>query len=608
MLQALANIFATRLRPRRLRIENESVFSNVLADDKDSIFFLKDWHGSYLSYTNKIKNFIKEGACWIGEFDLAAYYDTIAHELLLKTAFQRNSHADLRNTIATWFNIWSAESRTHEHGHGIPQGPIASDFLADCFLLPIDEKMGQKYKYLRYVDDICLFGKTRNDVHRAVIELEILCRNRGLIPQAKKVGIRKISTAKEIQKYIPSIGYQNEECEDSRHRLSERETITEIRKSLGGRPLRIQDKTRARYALYHGKTSSKLRRYLLPLLLRHPEHIDALLYSLGQETIDYKGKQALRTLVEESPYQYVRGEALLLLAAIADINDIRQYLDTAVSIIKNAKAGFSEKYGACALLCKAERLNMGKYSKWAFYQHPFLQALIIPEIPGVDLHKGEFIHKLTQRSFIEPGLALAYRFVQEKITLKEIGIKANSFPIPVRHVYKKLGLTVGPVPSAEPIAELLQGSIGLANWDGWRKMLKKDYRHAAQYLNMAAPVVKANRSLWLIYQNSFNQIVFMAIQEVLAKNDMPGRIPTRDPSGKLRNYGNMLAHGNSFFKSYPSISKAFYMANKRRNRLPEAHAYSQSTGEKTKPLGRKEQDALIASLKPAFEDIRRIIV
>src|SRR5437867_8334998 len=92
---------------------------------------------------------------------------------------------------------WSSDHKSSAHGHGLPQGPIASDFLAECFLLPVDFALRKIPGYTRYVDDVRFFGHTENEVRSAVIELERRCRERGLIPQSGKFAIKKAQSVQE---------------------------------------------------------------------------------------------------------------------------------------------------------------------------------------------------------------------------------------------------------------------------------------------------------------------------------------------------------------------------------------------------------------------------
>jgi hypothetical protein len=198
VLQAVANFFAKRLIVRRHQVEMKVVFSNILEKKKASIFFLKDWHPTYDAFTRRIRYLYNQGYCWVAAFDLAAFYDTIDHSLLIRTVYPRGGNRDFADNALKWFRAWTSEKASTSHSHGIPQGPIASDFLAECFLLPIDELLGQKHVYLRYVDDIRLLGKSETQVQSAAIDLEQLCRNRGLIPQAKKFAITKAKSLEEV--------------------------------------------------------------------------------------------------------------------------------------------------------------------------------------------------------------------------------------------------------------------------------------------------------------------------------------------------------------------------------------------------------------------------
>ena len=101
--------------------------------------------------------------------------------------------------------MWANPRETWPLHHGIPQGPVASDFLAEVFLLPIDEWMSRNHNYVRYVDDIRLFGRTEIDVQKAVRDLERLTRDRGLIPQGKKFAITEAETARDAFGSLPSI-------------------------------------------------------------------------------------------------------------------------------------------------------------------------------------------------------------------------------------------------------------------------------------------------------------------------------------------------------------------------------------------------------------------
>lgn len=178
VLQALANKVALHLRKRRRRVELKQVFSNCLEPGTNSIFFLQDWRKSYHAFQVKLQSHLASGHRWIAHFDLAAFYETISHRAMQSIIAPRGGNPEAWLRINQWLCVWSAGRTGVQVEHGIPQGPIASDLIADVFMLPIDEVMRRDgVKYIRYVDDIRVLAKTQKEARRAAIALELACRN-----------------------------------------------------------------------------------------------------------------------------------------------------------------------------------------------------------------------------------------------------------------------------------------------------------------------------------------------------------------------------------------------------------------------------------------------
>jgi len=271
VLQAFANLAAKRLQKRRAPLQFKVVFSNIL-QKPDSIFFFRQWQLTYGAFQRRIRKHYEGGMRWVGDFDLAAFYDTISHELLLKTLYPRTTSGDL-TWFAECFSTWSSTSAASRHGHGIPQGPLASDFLAECFLLPIDLALQQRDGYMRYVDDVRLLGRTEDDVRESLIELEQHCRERGLIPQAGKFAIKRAKNVEDAMGMLPSIS--DPQHEDGAKKLDKKEARGTFLSAIGGKPYRVTDKTRLRYILYRAEPDSDILKQVLRLIPRHPEHADA---------------------------------------------------------------------------------------------------------------------------------------------------------------------------------------------------------------------------------------------------------------------------------------------------------------------------------------------
>ncbi|MFA6244702.1 MAG: reverse transcriptase domain-containing protein, partial [Candidatus Hydrogenedentales bacterium] len=329
LLQAVANVFASKLAKKRKEVELTTVFSNILSEPPDSIFFTRPWQESYNAFQDRCRTLFSAGNQWIAHFDLAAYYDTISHDMLLRIVSPRNKHPETWGHVKQWLEIWSASKPDSMTSHGIPQGPLASDFLAEAFFLPIDielTKLG--ITYVRYVDDIRLFGETENEARKAGIALEWLCRDRGLIPQGKKFAISRATSPEEALGSLPSIPPAAEGEEPPKMEASE--AIHLLDSCLGGKPLRVVDKSRFRYAMYRAPRSAKVLNKAMLLLPRHPEHIDAFAAYFGNYDKSKKIAQEIATLLESGiPYAYVRGELWHLLARLGTPEQLGKALDMA---------------------------------------------------------------------------------------------------------------------------------------------------------------------------------------------------------------------------------------------------------------------------------------
>jgi hypothetical protein len=607
--QAVGNIFAQRLSERRSKVELKTVFSNILQRGPNRIFFVRSWKYSYGQFLDTIEDYYKKGYRWIADFDLAAFYDTISHELLLTELHPRGGETELRNTISTWLRAWSADRPMLSRTHGIPQGPISSDFLAECFLLSIDEAMAgaSKFRYARYVDDIRLFAKEEAEMRKAAVKLELLCRNKGLIPQGKKYGRKQATTLEEARGSLPSIRVEEDETFHRALTIPKRVAIPKLRQALGGRPQRILDRTRARYVFFNAEPSPELTRYAAKLLLHHPEHIDAFVHYFNYCKRSPIIVRACRTKLRKTPYEYVQGELWHVLARIMKPREMTGLIDKAVDAAKDKSAGFALKWGALHFLCKADSKGLGRYSRFVQFQDSaFLQALLVPAIPDVGYTRNDVIGKIMIRTSYEPGIMLAEQLVARKLTHNSFGCKPSQLPTQVQNVFRRLGIIRGSRATPDPMGEIIASRYGLGIWTGWRKLFASEYVHALQILCSADAVFNSGKSKWLGDQNSFNHALFLALQNHLQKNKLPGVVKLKNKRGDFIKYGVLLDKNQHFSKTYPLIAEGLRVSNDRRNSLPGSHPYKPG-GPKTSWLTRKEQNGIKARLKITYEEITKLL-
>jgi hypothetical protein len=612
LLQAIANLFSEKLYVRRKPLLGVSVFSNWENDKKDSIFFVQHWKNGYYQLRKSILQSFATGKCWIAKVDLSAFYETVPHELLLRTAFSQGGGVELSEHTLRWLEIWSSDCHTSRHHHGIPQGPAASDFLAECMLLPIDEQMVQKHSYFRYVDDTWLLGDTELDVRHALVQLDVLCRERGLIPNTDKMRIRKVKGPEELVADIANIAHYSEQISYRPKRflrVAEKTLDSAIARTQNG--LEVLDRTQLRYIYFRSPASDKLLNAMLELWERYPEHVDAFgVFLENYERAESVIHLCRKLILQDYPYDYVRGEAWALLARMLTPREIsRDLIEMAVVAAKDKdKKHIATRMGAYAFLCQCEVYNMGSYSKWMMWEEsPIVQSLLAPSIDVAHGHGYDTIRQILGRSIPDPALALARNLTQSKVTLSLIGKNPNELTAVAQKVFQFSGIISGVQDiKHDSMGKILASRYKIQKWGKWKKLFGQDYRHALDLLLQAERYYRHHPTTWLAWQASYNDALFRAFQRFLATRGSPGAILLADLyTGELYPIRNLLDNGK--FKSiYPKLSAHLKAMNDRRNQSPQEHPYQKKTGIKAVPLRKREQQILTDRLQDVYNEIIRV--
>jgi len=603
ILQAFANLLADKIREKRKEVERKVVFSNYLNKSSD-IFFVKPWRQCYKDFQNAITEQFNSGYKWVGHFDLAAFYDTISHDLLLKQLVPRGEDVEVLKFLRKCLKTWTKNS----YSHGIPQGPSASDLLAECFLLPLDlEMIKRKHRYFRYVDDIRLFGKNETEVRKALIDLELLCRERGLIPQSSKHSILKAQRLKDVLGNMPSI--QDIDIGIG-SKFFVRKTETKFKQSLDIKKNEIINKSIAKFILYRSPRSRFILKHVLKLLPHQPHFIDAYISFLTQYSHYKKVKKMCWSLIiEDFPYDYVVGELWKLFSLDIDKN-YNAMRDLAVKILQDkSKHKFSSRLGAAIFLNEYEKRTGQNYSNFLLYEHSLIQAFTTPHIPVNKLQGSSLLTRLLTRTDFEVSMAVIRQLMYYKIDFPTSGVAFNKLPQQTQNVMCGLGYATGVAKTKiDLIGQILTNEYNITKWTGWKTILGSEYGHALMFLRSAVSVQKSNRSDWLMLTNSFNDSIYRVLQIILASNHAPGVMSTVYPDGQLKEFGGLVNPNCAFDKAYPALCASLRIINARRNRLPQAHPYDKKTGARAKPLDKKEQILLRGKVVNAYNEIVRICI
>lgn len=201
--QAITNLICEGKYEDLRKFRRGTVFGGFNIQSPKSIHFLSLWKEEYRNYKRSIKSNFEKDYIWLCKFDLASFYDTIDHKILIENICSDIFDDDLKFLLLQALNIWSKpQSLKLPYSQGIPQGPCASQVIADLYLNYLDEKVKEisirhGFKYLRYVDDIVLMGQEAKDVKIGLIKLDIIARELALVPQSGKIEIKQIENIED---------------------------------------------------------------------------------------------------------------------------------------------------------------------------------------------------------------------------------------------------------------------------------------------------------------------------------------------------------------------------------------------------------------------------
>lgn len=139
----------------------------------------------------EVQRLLDAGFTWVVDADIASYFDTIDHELLMAEIEQFVADGPvlelirgfLRQGVMEGLREWTPEA-------GTPQGAVISPLLANIFLHPVDEAIvEQGWALVRYADDLVMLCRSEADAHEALQYLgyEIERRRLRLHPEKTRI-------------------------------------------------------------------------------------------------------------------------------------------------------------------------------------------------------------------------------------------------------------------------------------------------------------------------------------------------------------------------------------------------------------------------------------
>ncbi|OGP75294.1 MAG: hypothetical protein A2V86_14105 [Deltaproteobacteria bacterium RBG_16_49_23] len=144
-----------------------------------------------------IKACTEEGYTHLTKTDITAYFENIdlgLLEILIRSLLKREEDKVIQ-LLFRILNGWTRMTSTGTPvGRGIPQGNEVSSFLANIYLIPLDRELirfckRHNGKWFRYVDDVKVFTRSKEDARQAVFVINNALRALHLNLQGSKTEI-----------------------------------------------------------------------------------------------------------------------------------------------------------------------------------------------------------------------------------------------------------------------------------------------------------------------------------------------------------------------------------------------------------------------------------
>ena len=110
------------------------------------------------------------------QLDITSFYDSINHQVLFELLHDElGVDREIIEVLTMGLDQWQGSHERRLPNIGIPQGPVASTLLAQCYLRPLDREMmmisERGYRVFRYLDDICILTTTSEQYQAREIAL-----------------------------------------------------------------------------------------------------------------------------------------------------------------------------------------------------------------------------------------------------------------------------------------------------------------------------------------------------------------------------------------------------------------------------------------------------
>ena len=571
--QAIANIVIPALAKKRQKLENNFVFSNIFNSDvEDNIFLFKNWKSGYKNYKRKISANYLSGLTFTAHFDLAAYYDTIDQNSLLSDIF-KDTQNEIGNLLFECLQEWNnkTESDSKKISHGIPQGPLSSSIFGELFLLSIDDYLvDNNISYSRYVDDIVIQGRTIDEVQRAVILLDIKCKEKGLVPQSSKFKIYEATSVEEAIGKNPSLS-----TEEKKDIFTDEKKVLEL--FLFSFEKDTYDSSVIRYILKVFKDSDILFDKVFEEFSKHYEFAEEFCIYLNRLINKQTSSKLLLFVISflnrTIPYDFVESEIWILLSNLSEYENIKTFARLAITRLQNQPSDII-RYGIYTYLSK---LDDNRFI--GFLSHENSKILLSLQIQNIST-------SITNNILFTD--LLRFYSKRNSTTLKTLISRHLYFMFQYSELsdndYNKFIALLPKLneKELETINYYIGNDFGIDSNIDWKSFFGKSFEHASTIFYHAHLAGKRHKSEWLNAIDSFNDLLIRTFISNLnswnpSQKTPPLIIKDKKKNDKAQDYGCLIDKGTPLAKTYPLLINNALDIHNRRCKNPLSHAMDEKT-------------------------------
>lgn len=606
--QAIANYVATRFYRSLLRNYQTKTFGAMFAG-QGSLFFYRPWKKAYRAFNAAIKAAYHRGNSVVADFDLVSFFDLIDHQVLRDVLRGRVRNEEVLQLLSDCLREWtSGNPKSYVRGHGIPQGPEPSAFLAEIFLSEFDKTPFKQVTYLRYVDDVKLLGKDFSPVRRALLRLDLRAKRLGLVPQAQKIEVRRVPDIDAELKSVPS-SIAGATGPVSSRPLT-KGTIRRLRRLLKNSlarqksDLQVTNETHFKFALYRLPAYKSVLRLITPLFHVRPDLSPVLSHYASRFSGSASCASLLHNALKGDPvFDAAAGDYVLALDQCAPQPEPRKYR----RFVSRLMARSEEK---SLLLDSAVKL----YSYKRLAKASAAQAIANESsatTAGLLIHRLAFdgpTPHMIPRDLREPIRHFARSSQSEDLArycaylmLSGLGVLPTNLQPAGALLVKSLGLS--PVSAKTSLLPgFFKDLFGLSFSHDWERLLgRRAHSETQRRTVLIRGLWASNPSILITTLDSFNDLL---VQRFSKKHTRLAKA-FRKAAGKkqkIPDYGNWLASaplGRVLPKACPILGQCHTL----RVRADIAHATHKRTGQFTHPISYSECRRMLRRLAAAYKEL-----